>query len=56
VKTVGPNTASTFYTDYKEVAGIKFPFKLAQTMGARKFDFNIKEIKVNEDVVDADFK
>ena len=48
-------TQSTFYTDYKEVAGIKFPFKIGQTFGPRKMDFLVKEVKVNEGVSDADF-
>lgn len=54
--TEGPNTSSMFLTDYKEVAGIKFPFKLTQTMGPRKFDFNVIEVLVNEGVTDADFE
>ncbi|MEM9681274.1 MAG: insulinase family protein, partial [Bacteroidota bacterium] len=48
-------SSSLFYADYKDVGGIKFPFKLSQTMGPRKFDFAVKEIKVNEGVSDADF-
>ena len=44
------------YDDYKEVSGIKFPFKLIQTMGPQKFDFIVKEIKVNEGVDAADFE
>jgi predicted Zn-dependent peptidase len=48
-------SSSIFYTDYKEVAGIMFPFKISQTAGPRKFDFIVKEIKVNEGVEDADF-
>ncbi|NOQ91531.1 MAG: insulinase family protein [Flavobacteriaceae bacterium] len=56
VRSVGAASTSIFYTDYKEVAGIKFPFKMTQTMGPRKFDFIFKEIKVNEDVSDEDFK
>ncbi len=48
-------TQSTFYTEYKEVAGIKFPFKIGQTFGPRKMDFLVKEVKVNEGVSDADF-
>jgi len=44
-----------FYSDYKEVSGIKFPFKLAQTMGPQKFDFKVKEVKVNQGVSDSDF-
>ena len=55
VKTSQMGSQSTFYGDYKEVAGIMFPFKISQTMGPRKFDFIVKEVKVNEGVTDADF-
>ena len=48
-------TSTLSYSDYKDVAGIKYPFKLGQTMGPRSFDFNVKEVKVNEGVTDADF-
>ncbi len=48
-------SSSTFLNDYKEVGGVKFPFKISQTMGPRKFDFLVKEIKVNEGVSDSDF-
>ncbi len=54
--TEGNNTSSMFLADYKEVAGIKFPFKLSQTMGPRKFDFNVIEVLVNEGVSDTDFE
>eukprot|EP01093_Parvamoeba_rugata_P016182 TRINITY_DN590_c0_g1_i2.p1 TRINITY_DN590_c0_g1~~TRINITY_DN590_c0_g1_i2.p1 ORF type:complete len:117 (+),score=40.14 TRINITY_DN590_c0_g1_i2:24-374(+) len=54
-KTSPMGSQSTFYADYKEVDGIMFPFKISQTMGPRKFDFIVKEIKVNEGVSDADF-
>ncbi len=54
--TEGNNTSSIFLAEYKEVAGIKFPFKLTQTMGPRKFDFNVIEVLVNEGVTDADFE
>lgn len=43
-------------SDYKVVSGILFPFKLSQTMGPQKFDFIVKEIKVNEGVSAADFE
>ncbi|MGX1928405.1 M16 family metallopeptidase [Flagellimonas sp. 2504JD4-2] len=42
--------------DYQEVSGIKFPFKLTQTMGPQSFEFLVKEIKVNEGVGPADFE
>ena len=55
IKTTPMGSASTFFTEYQEISGVKFPFKISQTMGPRKFDFAVKEIKVNEGVTDADF-
>ncbi|MEM8847304.1 MAG: pitrilysin family protein [Bacteroidota bacterium] len=43
-------------SDYKEVSGIQFPFKLLQTAGPQTFDFTVKEIKVNEGVSAVDFE
>ncbi|QRM88421.1 insulinase family protein [Lacinutrix sp. WUR7] len=54
-KTSPMGSASTYLTEYQEISGIKFPFKIGQTNGPRKFDFIVKEIKVNEGVTDADF-
>ena len=48
-------SSTTYYSDYKEVAGVKFPFTMGQTFGPRKIDFIVKEIKVNEGVSDVDF-
>jgi predicted Zn-dependent peptidase len=57
VEAQGQQVNTTFdYTDYKEVSGIKFPFLFIQTMGPQKFDFIVKEIKVNEGVSDLDFE
>lgn len=57
VEVQGQQMNTTFdYTDYKEVSAIKFPFLLIQTMGTQKFDFVVKEIKVNVDVSDLDFE
>ncbi|NDV15214.1 insulinase family protein [Muricauda sp. TY007] len=49
-------TSTLGYSDYQEVSGIKFPFKLMQSMGPQNFEFNVKEIKVNEGVEASDFK
>jgi len=46
---------TTLYKDYKEVAGIQFPFTLSQSFGPQSIDFKMTEIKVNEGVSDADF-
>nr|WP_298996732.1 pitrilysin family protein [uncultured Allomuricauda sp.] len=43
-------------SDYKEISGIQFPFKLSQSAGPQTFDFIVKEIKVNEGVTPADFE
>lgn len=55
VKSTQMGESSTFFTEYKEVSGIKFPFKIGQTFGPRKMDFIVKEVKINEGVSDADF-
>ncbi|MAU15208.1 MAG: peptidase M16 [Muricauda sp.] len=53
----GQQMTSTFtFDDYQEVSGIKFPFKLIQSMGPQNFEFIVKEIKVNEGVEPTDFK
>jgi predicted Zn-dependent peptidase len=59
VKTMkqGPQTVTIpiTYSDYREVEGVKFPFGLSQSMGPMTLDFQVSEIKVNENVTDADF-
>lgn len=49
-------STSTLFTEYKEVGGIQFPFKITQSMGPRNIDFLVKEVKINEGVSEADFK
>ena len=49
-----PNTL--IYDAYQEVSGIQFPFKMTQSFGPQNFEFEIKEIKVNEGVVPSDFE
>ncbi|EAQ99784.1 M16 family metallopeptidase [Maribacter sp. HTCC2170] len=57
VEAQGQQINTTFdYNDYQEVSGIKFPFLLIQTMGPQKFDFVVKELKINEGVSDVDFE
>ena len=51
-----PMTSTIDLSDYQEVSGIKFPFTISQTVGPQSFDFKVSEIKVNEDVSDADFE
>ena len=60
VKTMkqGPQTMTVpiTYSDYREVEGVKFPFALSQSMGPVTLNFDVTEVIVNEDVVDADFE
>ena len=43
------------FGDYKEVKGIKFPFKTSLSFGPQEIEFKTTEVKINEGVTDADF-
>jgi zinc protease len=45
----------TYYKDYKEVKGVKFPFNIVMNVGI-ELDIKLSDVKVNEGVTDADFK
>lgn len=49
----GSQTVS--FEDYKEVKGLKFPYKTTVGMGAMNFDFITTEVKINEGVTAEDF-
>ena len=55
VETTPQGMSVQYFSDYQNVGNIKFPFKMIQESGPQKFDFTVKEIKVNEGVSDADF-
>ena len=46
---------TTYYKDYKEVKGVKFPFNIVMNVGI-ELDIKLSDVKVNEGVTDADFK
>ena len=48
-------TQITNFGDYKEVKGIKFPFKTSMSFGPQEIEFKTTEVKINEGVTDADF-
>ena len=48
-------TVSTPYSDYREVKGIKFPYKTTLNIGI-DIELTVSDIKINEGVTDADFK
>ncbi|GGW92907.1 M16 family metallopeptidase [Salegentibacter mishustinae] len=44
------------FSDYQEVEGVKFPFKMTQAAGPQTFEFDVTEILVNEGVSAEDFE
>lgn len=46
---------TTYFKDYKEVKGIKFPYTIVMNVGI-ELDIKMNEVKVNEGVTDADFQ
>ena len=45
----------SYFKDYKEVKGIKFPFNLIRNIGI-ELDIKLSEVKINEGVSDVDFQ
>jgi zinc protease len=45
-----------YYSDYKDVKGVKYPFKMNVEAGPMPLEFIVNEVKVNEGVTDADFQ
>jgi len=42
----------SFYSDYRNVDGIKFPFKIVQNMGMQKLELNVSSIMLNTGISD----
>ena len=47
-------TQMRYYSDYRDVKGIKFPYKTMMSVGV-DIELNTTDIKINEGVTDADF-
>lgn len=59
VKTVSTNpagTQSTEFTDYRDIKGVKFPFKTATKAGPQNLEFTTKTLEVNSGLSNDDFK
>jgi predicted Zn-dependent peptidase len=48
-------TQTTYFQDYKDVKGLKFPYKIIMNVGI-EIELTTTEVKINEGVTDADFK
>ena len=44
------------FSDYKDVKGLKFPFKIKQQMGPQSMSFNVESIEINKGLSDDMFK
>jgi hypothetical protein len=46
----------SFYSDYRNVDGLKYPFKIVQNMGMQKLELNVSSIKLNTGISDEIFE
>jgi outer membrane lipoprotein-sorting protein len=46
----------TFYGDYKEVDGLKFPFNIKQSFGMQTMEMNVSSVKLNAGLEDSIFE
>ncbi|MGN6618047.1 MAG: M1 family metallopeptidase [Ilyomonas sp.] len=54
---MAPGVTSTVdFSDYQDVKGIKFPFKMHEDQGQYDFDLTVQNITINSGLTDADFK
>jgi len=54
--TQGSFQQETFYGDYKEVDGLKFPFKIKQSFGMQTIEMNVSSVKLNTGLKDSIFE
>jgi len=52
----GSFTQTTVYNDYREIAGVKMPYKLIQGMAGQNITLEVKSIEVNTGLDDSIFK
>lgn len=55
IETSEMGSQSVSFSDYREVKGVKFPYKIIQSFGPQEITFDVTDFKVNEGVSDADF-
>ena len=52
----GTFTKENEYSDYRDVDGVMYPFKLVQTVGPQTIEMNVSSIKVNTGIPDSKFE
>ena len=48
----GMVSQTTIYDDYKDVDGVKYPFKITQMVGGQTIEVTVSSIKVNKGLTD----
>jgi len=51
----GVYSQDTWYSDYRPVDGILFPFKIKQKLGKQEMEFDVTSIKLNTGITDEEF-
>ena len=46
----------TYYSDFRSVDGIYFPFKIRQKLGQQNMEFDVISIKINSGIDDSEFR
>lgn len=46
----------TYFDDYQEIEGIKYPFKIKQTLGVFNYEFTVDSIKINTGLSNRNFE
>ena len=46
----------TYYSDFRPVDGIYFPFKIRQKLGQQEMEFDVTNIKINSGINDSEFR
>ncbi len=46
----------TYYSDFRPVNGIYFPFKIRQKLGQQEMEFDVTSIKINSGIDDSEFR
>jgi phosphotransferase system IIB component len=52
----GTFTQETYFDDFREIDGIKYPFLIKQTLGSQSMEFNVKSIEINKGLIDREFE
>jgi len=46
----------TYYSDYRDIDGVKYPFSIRENVGSQSLDFRVSSIKINTGMIDREFE